>query len=314
MKKKTFIFAGTSEFALDCLKVLMQTEFLSLQGILSRPDTLQGRGLKKQGSLVKAFAEKNKIPFWTPKTANEKDFLQNIIQKKCDFSFICAYGQILPTSYLNLFPKGCLNLHLSLLPRWRGAAPVQRALMAGDQETGVSLQLMVEELDAGDIIGKRSFKIEQNANAKDLFIQSLKETKSVLKEELIKYLNGELKAQAQDSSKKTYARKIDKKECQLIWEESSLKIHNKIRALFLGPQAFSFFKEQRIKFHQACPLNESFSSFSPGEVCKIEKDKLFVACGKGSLSLLEIQKEGRKKQKIRDFLRGTPIQLKDVFK
>ena len=313
MKKFSFIFAGTSEFALDCLKLLMELEFLSLKGLVTRPEVLKGRGLRKQSSIVKSFIQKQGFPCWTPEKPDKSGFLEEILQQKCDFSFVCAYGQILPLSYLQLFPKGSLNLHLSLLPRWRGAAPVQRALMAGDKETGVCLQLMTIKLDAGDIIGQRKIKIGEEDNARDIFDKALTETKSLLEKELVKYLNEEIQPQVQDHSKKTYAQKIDKKDGKIIWEESALKIHNKIRALFLGPQAFSFLNGKRIKIYRSQIVRENFSDFLSGEICRVQKNQLIVACGQGALSLLDIQKEGKKKQGIEDFLKGNPLSVKDRF-
>lgn len=310
----SFIFAGTSEFALNCLKLLLQLEALKLKGVISQPDALKGRGMKKQSSTVKLFAQKHNFPIWTPKTSPEEDVLRAISQKKCDFSFVCSYGKILTPAYLQIFPKGCINLHTSLLPRWRGAAPVQRALMAGDQETGICLQLMSEELDAGDIIGYRKFQIAEEDNAQDIFNKSLETTKDLLEKELIDYLYGRQKAVPQDHQKKSYAKKIEKKEGQIIWDkESAFKIHNKIRGLFLGPQAFSFFKGKRIKIHRAKVSKKNFTNFKPGEVCEATKNELAIACKEGALYLLEIQKEGRKRQKIEDFLKGSSIKLRDSF-
>ena len=313
MKQFSFIFAGTSELALNCLKLLLEMPFLDLKGIVSRPDTLKGRGMRKQSSLVKNFALEKGYPVWTPHRASSADFLNDIARKKCDFSFVCSYGQILPLAYLHLFSKGSLNLHLSLLPRWRGAAPVQRALMAGDQKTGVCLQIMTESLDAGDVIGQRSFQIKEKDNAKDIFDQALIEIEFLLKEKLLKYLRGELKAYPQDTSQITYARKIDKASAQILWKDSALKIHNKIRALFLGPQAFCFFKGKRVKIYRAEIVLEDCSNFTPGEVCLLKKNKLFVVCGDGALSFLEVQKEGKRRQEIEDFLRGQNIKLRDKF-
>ena len=291
----------------------MELEVLSFKGLITRPDVLKGRGLKKQSSILKSFVQKQRFPCWTPEKPDKPEFLEEILKQKCDFSFVCAYGQILPLAYLQLFSKGSMNLHLSLLPRWRGAAPVQRALMAGDKETGVCLQLMTTKLDAGDIIGQRKIKIEEKDNSQSIFDKALVETKSLLEKELVKYLNEEIQPQAQDHSKKTYAQKIDKKEGKIIWEESALNIHNKIRALFLGPQAFSFLKGKRIKIYRSQIVRDNFSDFLPGEICRVQKNQLIVACGQEALNLLDIQKEGKKKQGIEDFLKGSPLSLKDRF-
>ena len=314
MSPFSFIFAGTSPFALDCLKCLMKQEFLSLKGLVTRPGALQKHSQKNKRLSLSLLVKGQGMPVWMPQKTSDPDFLKNILQQKCDFCFVCAYGRILPKDYLNIFPQGCLNLHLSLLPRWRGAAPVQRALMAGDTQTGVCLQLMTEELDAGDIIGQREFVIQDNDNAKDIFDRSLEQTKFLVKEELQLYLQGKRLARPQPGGPAIYARKIDKAECEINWEADSQQIHNQIRALFLGPQAFSFFQGQRIKIYQSRILKTSFPDFAPGEVCGIERDRLYIACGKGGISLLEVQREGKKRLKIKDFLRGCRISLKTRFR
>ncbi|MDE0091663.1 MAG: methionyl-tRNA formyltransferase [Oligoflexia bacterium] len=312
MKQFSFIFAGTSDFSLDCLKLLIKNPRLKLKAIISQPDRLKGRGLKKQSSAISSFALSKKIPLFLPESQST-EFLNKIQEKKCDFSFVCAYGQILSLNYLNLFPKGSLNLHLSLLPRWRGAAPIQRALMAGDNRTGVCLQVMTEKLDAGDIIASREIIINKEDNAKILFEKSLKETEILLSEKLLSYLEGEIQPQPQDPSQATYAHKIDKPSAQITWTETATNLHNKIRALYLGPQAFCFLKRKRLKIYHSQLINHSFPDFSPGELCQIEKNKLVVACGEGALSLLEVQKEGKKRQGIEEFLKGQSLKLRDCF-
>lgn len=313
MKSFSFIFAGTSEFARDCLKIFLELETFVLKGVLSQPDQMRGRGMKKQSSPVKAFALEKGFPVWTPEKGSDPRFLEEIKKQNCDFSFVCSYGQILPKTYLEIFPKACINLHFSLLPRWRGAAPVQRALMAGDKKTGVCIQVMNTELDAGDIIGQRDFEIQEEDNSENLFERSLKEAQALIAEDLLEYLRGEREVKTQDSTKKTYAHKIEKKEAQILWEKSAQDIHNKIRGLFLGPQAFSFLKGKRIKIYRSQVVDEHFPDFKAGQICQIGTEELLVKCGKGAISLLEVQREGRNKQKIRDFLKGYPLSLKETL-
>ena len=291
----------------------MGSKALALKGIVTCPEASRGRGMKKQCPPLQKFAEENGIPCWGPHQAGDPVFLKEIAQQKCDFSLVCAYGKILPLAYLQLFPKGCLNLHLSLLPRWRGAAPVHRALMAGDQKTGVSLHIVSEGLDTGDIVGQRQFFIKEEDNIQDIFHKSLREINFLLKKELMEYLRGERQGRPQDHSKKTYAKKIDKAEGSISWQEPASAIHNKIRALFLGPQVFSFLKGQRIKIYRSKVMETGFPNFLPGEVCLVSKDKLFVACGEGALSLLELQRADKKRQQTKDFLNGFPLQLRDHF-
>ena len=316
MNRKAFsyIFAGTSELSLICLKILLKQERLQLKGLISQPDKAKGRGLQKQPSPVKNFAVLNQIPYWTPASCRDSSFLEDIKRLSADFCFVCAYGQILPLNYLKLFPKSCLNLHFSLLPRWRGAAPIQQALMAGDLQTGVSLQIMAEKLDAGDIIAYKKFCIQEEDNSQTLFEKSFQAADILLQESLFPYLKGEIKAIPQDSSKATYASKIDKKTARIEWEQENSIIHNKIRALFLGPQTFCFFKNKRLKLYRSQISCQSALGYRPGEVCYVGKEGLLsIACGKGALDILELKKEGKKKQRVQDFLRGHSIQLKDQF-
>ena len=205
-------------------------------------------------------------------------------------------------------------MHFSLLPRWRGAAPVEQALMAGDTKTGICLQVMSQELDAGDIIGQRDFKIAKQDNSQDVFSHSLKLAKSLIQQELIKYLKGELVPTPQKHSQKTYAHKIDKKQAQIVWDKPAVTLHNQIRALFLGPQAFCFLKEKRLKIYKAKSLEKQFKGFLPGEICEITKNSLIIACKTGSLKLLEVQKEGRRRQNIQEFLKGCPLKLKEFLR
>ena len=172
---------------------------------------------------------------------------------------------------------------------------------------------MTEQLDAGDIIAKREFYIKEEDNSKTLFEKSLKETKILLKEKLIPYLENKIKPIAQDTSQVTYAHKIQKKSAQIVWTKSALEIHNQIRALYLGPQAFCFLKGKRLKIYSSQIAKEDFFDFSPGEICAIEKNQLIVACGSKSLKLLKLQLEGKKIQKIEEFLRGQKLKLKDHF-
>ena len=287
--------------------------------------------------MIEHFAKEQRLAIWNPTSPHDPSFLKHIESQAFDFCFVCAYGKILPPAFLKLFPQRTINLHFSLLPSWRGAAPIQRALMAGDKKTGVSLQVMSETLDAGDIIGQREFVIDSQDNATSLFSKALGATAGLIQKELLSYLKGELKAHPQDHSKKTYAKKIDKKEAKIQWQKEALLLHNQIRALSEGPGAYSFLMNRgsnmRVKIHRAAALPESNSSdlkssfqpkefqpkeikpgeFKPGEICQLSKDQLLVACGKGVLSLLEVQKEGGRKQTLKDFLNGFPLCVGDRF-
>ena len=313
MNDLSLLFLGTSSFALECLKELNETRGLQVKGLVTAPDRPQNRGLKHLASPVKAWGQKQTLPVWTPHHIQSPDFQEEISKQFFDCAVVIAYGHILPKSFLNLFPKGIVNIHPSLLPRWRGAAPIERALLAGDKKTGVCLQVVDEKLDAGDIIKSYAFPIKDQDSALEVY-ESVKEfSKKILKEDLLKYFNGTLRSTPQKEEGLIYAKKILKQECLIDWSQPADQIHNQIRGLILGPQAFTFFKNKRVKIYRAEALSKTFPLCSPGEVVSCEEEELIVACGQGTLKLLEIQQESRNKQKAKEFLKGQRVQKRDSF-
>ena len=317
MKAFSFVFAGSSSFSLKLLSLLQKSKFFHLKGLVAVPPAVQGRGMKKQASRAGLFAAREKIPLQEPEDLSDRAFIERLKNYGADFLLVCSYGKILPFEILSLFPRRAFNLHLSLLPLWRGAAPVQRALMAGDSQSGVCLQLMAEELDAGDIVGQRAFALTQNDNTEDVYNKALGHCPSLLSLELRDFLEGRLKPRPQDHTKKTYARKIRKKEAKIVWNRPARDIHNQIRALFSGPQAFSFFKGRRIKIFRSLMAEGRAEGraeerakgdlpsegLSPGRLF-VTGNQLWTACAPGALRLLELQKEGKKRIPAEDFLKG----------
>lgn len=316
------IFAGTSDFSAECLDCLLKMDSVQIKGVLAAPDRPKGRGMRLEPSPVKALAAAARLPVWTPESPADKDFLKALAGQKCRLSVICAYGKWLPRAFLDCFPMESLNVHPSLLPRWRGAAPIERALMAGDRETGVSLQKVAAEMDAGDIVARESFPIEENDTAAEVSKKAVQASKKLLREALPRYLKGEIQAAPQPSEGITCAPKIQKQEARLVWNQSAAALSSKVRALSLGPQAFMFFRGKRIKIHRARDVSgeaagrESSGSAGgprPGEALPAAGGRLIIACGSGALEILELQKEGKKKQPAAEFLKGCPLQAGDVL-
>ncbi len=318
------IFIGTSDFSVKCLEYLLESKYFKVQAVITVPDRQRDRGMEWKSSAVKVFGDKLNIPIFRPENLLEEGFLKEISQIKSDFCVVCAYGKILPKIFLRNFPKQSVNIHPSLLPLWRGAAPIERSLMNGDSQTGVSLQFIGEKLDAGDIIGKISFPIEEDETAKDIYKKAEAVSKKLLQEDLVFYLQGKLKPKPQSGKQVSYANKIKKEEAKIDWSKEAQMIHNKVRALVLGPQSFTFFKGQRLKIYKTKVLDlshfqghkilgKSLSLVSAGEVIALDKRQLVVSCGKLALSLLEVQKAGRQKQRVKEFLKGTSIKLGDMF-
>ena len=306
----SLVFAGTSDFSVQCLQFLLELG-CQIKRVITRPDRPHSRGLKQTGSPVRLFSEANKLPLLTPEEFTPS-FLKPIAEQKCDLAVVCGYGCIVPSAFFDCFSKGAVNVHPSLLPRWRGAAPIERALMAGDKKTGVCLQVMTEQLDAGDIIGQKEFPIEEEETSLEIYQKAIQATGELLQNTLVAYVEGRIQPVPQ-TGEVTFAKKIQKKEGLIHWERAASQLHNQIRALSCGPQAFTFFKGERIKIYRSHPVSSSSPS-SPGTVIKSGRGELVIACGKkGALSLLEVQRPGRQKQKVEEFLRGYPIAPEEVF-
>lgn len=305
----SLIFVGTSEFSVQCLKFLLELD-VQVTAVITRPDRPHSRGLKQKGSPVRFFSEARGLPLWTPETVTPS-FIKKVTEKKCDLVLVCGYGRMIPTAFFKGFSKGAVNVHPSLLPRWRGAAPIERALMAGDTKTGVCLQVMVEEMDAGDIIGRKEFSIQKDDTALEIYQKAEQATKELLQGALISYTKGHIQPTPQEGDI-TFAKKIHKADGLIHWSSPASRIHNQVRALAAGFQAFFFFKGERIKIHRSRFISKS-SHFPPGTVMKSKWEELVVACGEGALSLLEVQRPGRRKQKADEFLRGYPITPGQTF-
>ena len=306
----SLVFAGTSEFSVQCLQFLLELG-CQIKTVITRPDRPHSRGLKQTSSPVRLFSEAKKLPLLTPEEFTPS-FLQQIAEQKCDLALVCGYGCIVPSSFFNCFSKGAVNVHPSLLPRWRGAAPIERALMAGDKKTGVCLQVMTEQLDAGDIIGQKEFPIKEEETSLEIYQKAIQVTGELLRSTLVPYVEGRIQPVPQ-TGKVTFAKKIQKEEGFIHWDQTASQLHNQIRALSCGPQAFIFLKGERIKIYRSRPVSTSSPS-SPGRVIKSGQGELVIACGqKGALSLLEVQRPGRRKQEMEEFLRGYPIAPGEIF-
>ncbi|MCB9073389.1 MAG: methionyl-tRNA formyltransferase [Bdellovibrionaceae bacterium] len=309
MKYKV-LFCGTPEFARIQLSALLSDADYDVTMVVSQPDRPSGRGHKMTPSPVKVLAQEHSIPVLTPEKASDSSFITEISQHTFDICVVVAYGQILRRSFLELFPKKCVNVHASLLPRWRGAAPIQRALMAGDRESGVCLQLVVPKLDAGDIIGEKRLVLSQSMNALELHNELATLSVELLNKDLKQYLKGKITPRVQDEHLVTYAHKIEKDEGHIDWTQPSQEIHNKVRGLFMGPQANTPFQGKRLKILKTEIVEKSGS---PGSVLHAENGELIIACGQGSLRLLIVQPESKKPMAISEFLKGYKIDTGDFI-
>lgn len=311
------VFFGTPSFAAEILQDLIE-HHISIAGIVTQPDRPQGRRLQMTPSQVKSLSVNRipQLPLFQPEKASDPIFLKQLEDLQADLFVVVAYGQILSRKLLAIPPLGCINVHASLLPKYRGAAPMQRCLMNGDAETGVCIQKMVYELDAGDVIDSAKMTIPSDMTLGDLEQELCNLSKPLLRRVVQKYDQGVPAATPQDASLVTIAPKITPEEMRIHWDQSALHIHNRIRGLSPRPGAWCWIEQggrKRLKI-----LRSQINSLSgpPGKLLVFQKNDCIVAAQNGSLRLLEVQPEGKKSMSVEQWIRGCqslPLfeQLKD---
>lgn len=313
MSKVRAIFLGTPDIARQCLETMLNDEHYELVGVVSQPDRPAGRKLQLQASPVKTLAQERGLPILTPENVNAPDVLEAVAEWRAEVAVVVAFGQIVSQKFLNLFPGKVVNVHASLLPRWRGAAPIQRALMAGDKESGVCLQVMVKKLDAGPVLGARKIPLSENTDAAELFGQMGKLGADLLVVELMDYLRGNLTPVPQNPDLVTYAAKLEKSEAEIDWAKSSEAIHNLVRGLVMGPVAQTHRGGALLKIVKTQLVKNAAHTLRPGQVVEVSDKHLRLSCGQGTLELLEVQPESRARMTIQDYLRGYPVKAGEVF-
>ena len=296
------VFAGTPKFAVKSLSVLNQSEH-EVVAVYCQPDRPKGRGKVLTACPVKIFAEENNLLVIQPEDLKDKQSQTQLALLNPDVMVVAAYGQILPKSILEIPKLGCLNIHASLLPRWRGAAPIERAILEDDRETGISIMKMNEGLDTGDILLDKKCTISNHETA-----QTLHDTLSNIgANAILETLNmlPTLKARPQQNNEATYAEKVTKDEAQIDWHQSAEKISRVIRAFNPRPIAYTNamakqFKNRVLRIIEAEIVNRQTTN-SPGEVIKYDKDVCYIATSNGVINLKKVQLSGKNKVSIKDF-------------
>jgi len=294
------VFMGTPEFSVPTLKLLLKSEHRIL-AVYSQPPTKAHRGQKISSSSVENFAKKKALNVRTPLTLDsdeEYDFMKNL---KPNIVVVIAYGKIIPKRFLNLAKYGFINVHASLLPKWRGAAPIQRSIMNLDSETGISIMKVVEELDAGPVMHQAKIAINENTDTQTLTQVLSQLGAKTLLNSISKIENGKAKFKEQNHNQATYAKKISKVEGKIEWKESAKKVLAKINGLNPNPGAWFEYKNERYKVWKAEIVNKS------GKIGTILNDQLIVSCKDQAVQILEIQKEGKSRQTTKQFLLGNKI-------
>lgn len=308
------VFMGTAELSCASLQKLAECGDFSIVAVVTQPDKPKGRELKLTPSPVKVLAQKLNLPVLQPLKARDENFIARLRDLKPDLIVVVAYGQILPQQLLDVPPHGCLNVHTSLLPKYRGAAPIQWAIADGEPETGVTIMKMDAGLDTGPMLATRRTPILPTDDAQVLHDRLARLGAELLVETIPAHVAGKIPPQPQPTEGATYAAKIKKEDGRIDWNAPATKIWNRLRAFTPWPGAFTFLgdesKPQLLKIWKAGPLEKSGMA---GAVLSADKTGIVVACGQGALRILELQREGGKRLSAEQFLAGFPLKPGEKF-
>ncbi len=305
------LFMGTPDFSVGSFKALYDN--FEIIGAVTQPDKPQGRGYKLTASPIKKIASEYNIPVYQPETLKNGAFSDVLHSLNPDIIVVVAYGKILPKYVLDYPKYGCINLHGSLLPKYRGAAPMQRAIIDGEKTTGVTTMFMAEGLDTGDMLEKAEIKIEENDNFEAVHDKLSEVGASLLVSTLKKIEASQIKPTKQDESLATYAKKIEKEDRLIDFSKNAESIHNLIRGLSPIPLAFTYLGEKLIKISDAQIAEKNSSNSHPGTVLSFDHGKILVACGRGTISINTLIPEGKKCMNASDFINGRQIKIGEVF-
>lgn len=307
------VFMGTPDFGAQVLEELIKNNF-NVVGVFSQPDRPKGRGKKLQSTPVKEVALKYNVPVFQPKSVNKGEGFDFLKELNPDIIITAAFGKILKTNVLKLPTKGCWNVHASLLPKYRGAAPIQRVIENGEKETGISIFKMVEALDAGDIAIQKSVPIEINDNYGVVYEKLL----SLAKETVLEFLNSfdHLTLKLQNEEEASYAEKITKEDLIVDFNNDAIKVHNKIRAYDPYPGVRSVYEKEEVKIFGSefsANLLTIENKEGSGTIIGIEKDGILVKCKNGAVKIKEIQFPGKKRISTIDAINGKKLKLLGHF-
>lgn len=310
MSKLKTIFMGTPDFAVPCLEVLQaKTEVLA---VITQPDRPKGRGHNLQASPVKQKALEYNLPLLQPEKIKTEEFTAELERLQPDLIVVVAFGQILSQRILDIPPLGCVNVHASLLPRYRGAAPIHWSIINGEKETGVTTMLMDAGLDTGDMLLKDKVAITEEMTTEELHDQLMAMGGKLLAETIDGLANGTITPEKQDDSISNYAGMLNKETGHIDWSKSAVEIHNLIRGLNSWPVAWSMKDGKNYKFWRTKVENRN-SDKAPGTVVELRKNSFCLATGEGLLEVLEIQPPSKKRMSAGDLLRGHGVAVGDIF-
>jgi methionyl-tRNA formyltransferase len=298
------VFAGTPAFAAVALRALLESGY-EIVLVLTQPDRPSGRGMRLAPSEVKQLAVGSGLPIFQPSSLKSQESQDRIRSAGAEVMVVAAYGLLLPLSVLEMFPLGCINIHASILPRWRGAAPIQRAILAGDGRTGISIMRMEEGLDTGPVYLEREIEIAPDDTAGTLHEKLASLGARCIVESLPRIADSTLQPTRQTDAGVTYARKIEKHEAVINWGDSATEIARQIRAFNPFPGASTTVGGESLKIWKA--RAGALEGARPGQIIDVSDGRLIVCCGTGSLSIIELQRAGGKRLSTGEFLRGAAL-------
>ncbi|MFO9381417.1 methionyl-tRNA formyltransferase [Legionella pneumophila serogroup 1] len=307
MNDLTVVFAGTPEFGLPCLDALIQSRH-HLKAVYTQPDRPAGRGRKLQESPVKEWAINHQIPVYQPLNFKNQEAVDELSALKPDVMVVIAYGLILPKAVLEIPRLGCINVHASLLPRWRGASPIQHAILHGDAESGVTIMQMDVGFDTGPMLCKATCPVTSSDTAGSLHDKLAKMSVKPLLDVLEALASNSAQFELQNNELATYAGKINKEEARINWHQSAVEIDRKIRAFNPWPVAYTLAGELMLRIHQA-KATDIMSTEMPGMVLNVDKNGMLVATNDNALLVEKIQFPGAKVISVRDWLNSGKTQL-----
>jgi methionyl-tRNA formyltransferase len=305
------IFFGSPDFAVPCLEAL--NDISDVAAVISQPDRPAGRGLAMRPPAVKQRALELGLDVWQPTKVRTAEFTEKLRALDADVAVVVAYGRILPNAVLDAPRTGCVNVHASLLPRWRGAAPIQWSIVYGDEETGVTLMKMDEGMDTGPILTTASTPIARDDDAVTLSARLSEMGAELLREQLPRYVAGDLTPRPQDESDSTMAPLLKKEHGRIDWNKPAQAVHNQIRGMNPWPGAHTVLGERRIKVHRTVASTLDPEGATPGQVIALDPEGILVACTEGTLEIQELQESGRKRVDARSFASGRGVAIGDRF-
>ncbi|SDY57745.1 methionyl-tRNA formyltransferase [Thermoactinomyces sp. DSM 45892] len=310
IKDTRIVFMGTPDFAVPVLRMLVEEGYNIVQ-VVTQPDRPKGRKRELTPPPVKEAAQDLGLPVYQPEKIRISEEMKPIINLKPDLIITAAFGQILPKALLDVPTHGCINVHASLLPKYRGGAPIHQSIIDGEEATGVTIMYMVEALDAGDMIAQSSVPIMQEDHVGTMFEKLSVVGANLLKETLPALLCGEIQAVPQDARQVTFAPTIKREQEILDWNRTALQLYNQVRGMHPWPVAFTLWNGQPMKIWWAEPLMDEKSDQTPGSVVALQKDGIVVATGDGCLKLTDLQPSGKKRLTATQLINGRQIHVGD---